>query len=109
MTYASLAYRTDGRIARITLDRPERLNAIDDHMPREIRLAVDEANADPAIHVIVVEGAGRAFCAGYDLKRYAERVDAGAQVSGRMPWDPMADYRLMRRNTDSASVCRPHR
>ena len=100
MTYASIAYRTDGRIARITLDRPERLNAIDDHMPREIRLAVDEANADPAVHVIVVEGAGRAFCAGYDLKRYAERVDAGAQVSGRMPWDPMADYRLMRRNTD---------
>ena len=100
MTYASIAYRTDGRIARITLDRPERLNAIDDHMPREIRLAVDEANADPAVHVIVVEGAGRAFCAGYDLKRYAERADADAQASGRMPWDPMADYRMMRRNTD---------
>jgi enoyl-CoA hydratase/carnithine racemase len=100
MTYASIAYRTDGRIARITLDRPERLNAIDDHMPREIRLAVDEANADPAVHVIVVEGAGRAFCAGYDLKRYAERADTDAQASGRMPWDPMADYRLMRRNTD---------
>ena len=100
MTYVSIAYRTDGRIARITLDRPERLNAIDGHMPHEIRLAVDEANADPAVHVIVVEGAGRAFCAGYDLKRYAERVDEHAQASGRMPWDPMADYRMMRRNTD---------
>jgi enoyl-CoA hydratase/carnithine racemase len=100
MTYASIAYRTDGRIARITLDRPERLNAIDDQMPREIRLAVDEANADPTVHVIVVDGAGRAFCAGYDLKRYAERADADAHTSDRMPWDPMADYRLMRRNTD---------
>jgi enoyl-CoA hydratase len=100
MTYASIAYRTDGRIARITLDRPERLNAIDDDMPREIRLAVDEANADPAVHVIVVEGAGRAFCAGYDLKRYAEVAGGGARASARMPWDPMADYRMMRRNTD---------
>jgi enoyl-CoA hydratase/carnithine racemase len=100
MTYASIAYRTDGRIARITLDRPERLNAIDDDMPREIRLAVDEANADPAVHVIVVEGSGRAFCAGYDLKRYAEGADGGALASARMPWDPMADYRMMRRNTD---------
>ena len=100
MTYASIAYRTDGRIARITLDRPERLNAIDDDMPREIRLAVDEANADPAVHVIVVEGSGRAFCAGYDLKRYAEGADGGARASARMPWDPMADYRMMRRNTD---------
>ena len=110
MSDASIDYRTEGRIARITLDRPDRLNAIDDDMPRQIRVAVDEANADPAVHVIVVAGAGRSFCAGYDLKRYAERTDVerrepsdGRQPSGGradMLWDPMADYRLMRRNTD---------
>jgi enoyl-CoA hydratase len=107
MTYASIEYRTDGRIARITLNRPDRLNAIDDDMPTEIRLAVEEANADPAVHVIVVAGAGRSFCAGYDLKRYAERSDVdrphgegGAAPPADLLWDPMADYRLMRRNTD---------
>jgi enoyl-CoA hydratase len=99
--YTSIAYRTDGRIARITLDRPDRLNAIDDDMPGEIRRAVEEANADPAVHVIVVDGSGRAFCAGYDLKRYAERGDDDRAMRGpRLPWDPMADYRFMRRNTD---------
>src|SRR5687768_12230083 len=102
--FTSITYRRDGRIARITLNRPDRLNAIDDGMPGEIRRAVEEANADPAVHVVVVDGAGRAFCAGYDLKRYAERSDddrGGARAaSPRSPWDPMADYRFMRRNTD---------
>jgi enoyl-CoA hydratase len=106
VTYGSIDYRTDGRIARITLNRPERLNAIDDDMPEEIRRAVDEANADAGVHVIVVAGAGRSFCAGYDLKRYAELSDAGLPRAGASgpgeegPWDPMADYRFMRRNTD---------
>jgi enoyl-CoA hydratase len=100
MSYASIDYRTDGRIARLTLDRPDRLNAIDERMPGEIRQAVEEANADPTVHVIVVSGAGRAFCAGYDLKRYAERSDAMPAPADGMPWDPMADYRFMRRNTD---------
>jgi enoyl-CoA hydratase len=103
--YNSIAYSVDGRIAHITLNRPDRLNAIDEEMPSEIRDAVEEANADASVHVIVVDGAGRAFCAGYDLKRFAERTDDGRfdgrPVAGpRMPWDPMTDYRFMRRNTD---------
>ncbi|HZV92604.1 MAG TPA: enoyl-CoA hydratase/isomerase family protein, partial [Caldimonas sp.] len=53
------------RIARLRLNRPERLNAIDPRMPAEIRAAVDWANADDEVHVVVVEGEGRAFCAGY--------------------------------------------
>jgi enoyl-CoA hydratase len=70
-------------------------------MPGEIRRAVEEANADPDVHVIVVDGSGRAFCAGYDLKRYAERADDDRRAPRpRTPWDPMADYRVMRRNTD---------
>ena len=55
------------RIARLLLNRPERLNAINEEMPREIRAAVDWANADDEVHVIVVEGAGKGFCGGYDL------------------------------------------
>src|SRR4051794_33643063 len=98
MPYTSLIYATDGRVARITLNRPERLNAIDDAMPAEIRRAVEEANADDAVHVIVLEGAGRAFCSGYDLHLYAEGASAGIQE--QMPWDAMADYRRMKRNTD---------
>ncbi|MCI0636624.1 MAG: enoyl-CoA hydratase/isomerase family protein, partial [Actinobacteria bacterium] len=86
MTYSSLLYATEGRIARITLNRPERLNAIDDAMPGEIRRAVEEANADDGIHVVVLQGAGRAFCSGYDLKEYAEGRSAGIQEE--MPWDP---------------------
>ncbi len=96
--YHSIRYRTDGRLARITLDRPERRNAIDDHMPGELRRAVEAANADDAIHVIVLDGAGEAFCAGYDLKHYAEGESQGVQAD--MPWDPMADFRMMKRNTD---------
>src|SRR3990170_3418664 len=98
MTYSSLLYATEGRIARITLNRPERLNAIDGTMPGEIRHAVEEANADDRVHVIVLEGAGRAFCSGYDLELYAEGKSSGIQEE--MPWDPMRDYRIMKRNTD---------
>ena len=72
MTYTTLKYDRQDRIARITLNRPARLNAIDDKMPREIRRAVEAANADDRVHVIVLAGAGKAFCAGYDLKKYAE-------------------------------------
>jgi len=97
MGYTSVDYRTEGRIAYLTLNRPERLNAIDAHMPGDIRAAVEEANADKAVHVIVVQGAGRAFCAGYDLKDYAE---GGEGVQAHGPWDPMADYRMMRGWTD---------
>ena len=98
MPYSTLTYATEGRIARITLDRPERLNAINDEMPGEIRRAVQEANADDSVHVIVLAGAGRAFCAGFDLKDYAEGASHGVQQD--MPWDPMADYRWMKGATD---------
>ena len=97
MTYSTLTYGKDERIARITLNRPERLNAINDAMPGEIRRAVEEANADDDVHVIVLQGAGRAFCAGYDLKAYAEGATPLIQD---MPWDPMQDYRIMKRFTD---------
>ena len=99
MKFETLLYKRDGRIARITLNRPTRLNAINREMPREIRLAVEAANADDRVHVIVLAGAGRAFCAGYDLKIFAETKRANDLIQD-MPWDPMQDYRIMKGYTD---------
>ncbi|GIU91675.1 MAG: enoyl-CoA hydratase [Acidimicrobiia bacterium] len=87
-----------GRVATIVLDRPERLNAIDERMPGEIAEAVEAVEADDEIHVVVVTGAGRAFCAGYDLEEFAERPDA--PYSQAMPWDPTVDFKMMWRNTE---------
>jgi enoyl-CoA hydratase len=70
-------------------------------MPQEIRLAVEKANADDDIHVIILQGAGRAFCSGYDLKEYAETQDKERPCCQKMPWDPMQDYRQMKANTDN--------
>jgi enoyl-CoA hydratase len=92
-------YEKDGRIGRITLNRPEVLNAIDGDLPRELADAVAQANGDPGVHVIVLSGAGRAFCAGYDLTYYAQAAGTNEGVQ-EMPWDPMKDYAFMMRNTE---------
>lgn len=98
--------RTEPRIARLRLNRPERLNAIGDSTPADIRHAVEWAEAEDEVHVIIIEGEGRAFCAGYDLNQYAEGVDPGDTSTDhpcrqeKTPWDPMLDYALMKRNTE---------
>jgi enoyl-CoA hydratase len=108
MTYTTLTYETADRVATITLNRPERLNAINDEMPGEIRSAVEEANRDDDVHVIVLTGAGRAFCSGYDLKEYAESDTS--PYTQEMPWDPMIDFDLMYRNTqDFMSLWRSYK
>lgn len=99
MSESSVLYSVEGRVATLTLNRPERLNAIDDRMPADIEAAVARANADDAVHVIVLTGAGRGFCSGYDLKFFAENP-RGVYGSQEMPWDPMLDYALMKRNTE---------
>jgi enoyl-CoA hydratase len=66
-TFETLLYKTDGAVATITLNRPERLNTIVAPMPDEVEAAIGLAERDPAIKVIVLRGAGRAFCAGYDF------------------------------------------
>jgi enoyl-CoA hydratase len=105
---ARVLYERDGRIARITLNRPEVLNAIDGALPSELEAAVAEANRDPAVHVIVLAGAGRAFCAGYDLSLYAEARDPNAWTQ-EQPWDPMGDFAAMMRNTEAfMSLFRSH-
>jgi len=113
--FQTLRYETRDRKAYITLSRPERLNAIDDRMPREIRAAVERADADPDVHVIILAGDGAAFCSGYDLKKYAEGGDNEWNQSGT--WDAMRDYRGMSRNTEdffslfralTPSICKIH-
>lgn len=95
---SKVLYERDGRVGRITLNRPEALNAIDDEVPALLESAVKEAEADPGVHVIILGGAGRAFCAGYDLTYYAEGNGSG-DVTQPMPWDPMKDYAFMWANT----------
>ena len=95
----TVLYEKKGRIAYLTLNRPKRFNAIDSEMPAAIEKAVHKANDDADVHVIILQGAGAAFCSGYDLKEYAEkpRPVVGSQ---NMPWDPTIDYKMMKRNTE---------
>jgi enoyl-CoA hydratase len=72
MDLATLTYETGDRVARITLNRPERGNGIVPRMPAELSACVERANLDPAVHVIALTGAGSGFCGGYDLVASAE-------------------------------------
>jgi enoyl-CoA hydratase len=117
----TLTYEAQGRIARITLDRPERGNGITLVMPRELAACVERANLDPAIHVIALAGNGSGFCGGYDLVASAERrgapggeaeeapsdmpkgspLDPMIQMRNHDPdgtWDPVVDFQMMSRN-----------
>jgi len=107
-TFKSVQYYTseDGKVAYITLNRPDQHNAIDQHMPLEIRGAVRIANADPHVHCIVLKGKGRGFCGGYDLKIYAESAQRG-QTEGSQDlsrgYEPFQDYLLMKECTNCYS------
>ena len=68
----TVLYEKDGLIGRVTLNRPEKLNAINDDMPRDLEEAITLANDDPDISVIILSGNGKAFCSGYDLSEYAQ-------------------------------------
>lgn len=89
MSYESLTYHADGPIATVTLNRPDRLNTIVPPMPREFEDAIDEAVGDQSIRVIVLRGAGRAFCAGYDFGGGFHHWDQGISTDGQ--WDPGKD------------------
>lgn len=97
---APVLYQRDGRIGRITLNRPEALNAIDGEMPAALADAVAQADSDRRVHVMVLAGAGRSFCSGYDLAYYASGP-GGEQATQPMPWDPIQDYQFMWANTQA--------
>ena len=94
----TVLYEKKGRVAYIILNRPDRLNAINDEMPPEIERAVQRADSDPNVHVMILEGAGKAFCSGYDLSEYGEQNSTSSVIQD-MPWDPIQDYQFMWRNT----------
>ncbi len=130
----TMTYERDGRIARITLDRPERGNGITAAMPRELAACVERANLDPEVHVIALAGNGTGFCGGYDLVESAEGM--GLQEDDSVPsgspidpfvmaknhdpngqWDPVTDYQMMSRNvrgfmslfhSEKPTVCKVH-
>ena len=62
----------DGSVSVLTLNRPERLNAVSPHLYRELEEALARVESDPAVRAVVITGAGRAFCVGADLKSHAE-------------------------------------
>jgi enoyl-CoA hydratase len=90
MSYDTLLYATDGPIATITLNRPERLNTIVPPMPDEFESAVREATLDATVKVIVLRGAGRAFCAGYDFSGGFHHWDEMLTTDGQ--WDAGKDF-----------------
>ena len=100
MDFGTVLYESSGRVATITLSRPERFNAINETMPEEIASAFDYASKDDSVHVVVLTGAGRGFCGGYDLKEFAENTGDNPGVQ-EMPWDPMIDYNFMSRCTQN--------
>ncbi len=132
---ATMTYERTGRIARITLNRPERGNGITMDMPRELTACVERANLDPEVHVIALSGNGTGFCGGYDLVDSAQNMamenaqsvhlkgtplDPLIQMKNHIPnsnWDPMIDYAMMTRNvkgfmslfhSDKPVVCKVH-
>jgi len=111
----TLTYEVDGRVARITLNRPERGNGITPRMPVELADCVERANLDPAVHAIALAGEGSGFCGGYDLVASAQGdmselgteaapgspLDAATIAANHAPetnWDPVVDYQFMSRN-----------
>lgn len=133
---STMTYETTGRVARITLDRPERGNGITFEMPRELAACVERANLDPSVHVIALSGNGKGFCGGYDLVASAESnmtapagdsswpdgspMDPAVVARNHAPmsnWDPTVDYAMMSRNvrgfmslfhSDKPVVCKVH-
>jgi enoyl-CoA hydratase len=92
MAYETLLYDTDAAIATITLNRPERLNTIVPPMPDELQDAVHQALADSHVKVIVLRGAGRSFCAGFDFGGGFHHWDDALTTDGA--WDPGKDFAL---------------
>jgi enoyl-CoA hydratase len=88
--FRTILYATDGPVATITLNRPEHLNTIVPPMPDEVQAAVGLAVNDAGVKVIVVRGAGRAFCAGYDFSAGFNQWAGEITTDGK--WDPGKDF-----------------
>ncbi len=90
MDFETILYAVDGPVATITLNRPEQLNTIVPPLPDEVEAAVALAVADRAVRVIVLRGAGRSFCAGYDFGGGFKAWDEQITTDGE--WDAGRDF-----------------
>ena len=88
--FETLLYKTETPVATITLNRPDELNTIVPPMPDEVEAAVALAERDPAVKVIVLRGAGRAFCGGYNFGDGFEHWGESMNTDGK--WDPGKDF-----------------
>ena len=88
----TVLYEAAERVATLTLNRPERLNAITPALIADLRAGLERAWADHDVRAIRLRGAGRGFCAGYDIGWGAEMME---EAEGDRPWDPIADYQMM--------------
>lgn len=91
MAYQCLLYDVKDRIATLTLNRPERLNALGDTLREDLLDAVKRAAADPDVGVLVITGAGRGFCSGGDVKSMSERNEAGQVAAASERFAPLRD------------------
>jgi enoyl-CoA hydratase/carnithine racemase len=94
----TVLYEAGEGVATLTLNRPDRLNTITPELIGDLRAALGQAWDDPAIHAIRLRGAGRSFCAGYDIGWGAESM---TEIDTAGPWDPIADYENMSRFVDA--------
>lgn len=92
-SYQTILYSVEGPVATITLNRPEVLNTIVPPMPDEVDDAVAEATGNASVKVIVLRGAGRAFCGGYDFGGGFSHWDELIATDGA--WDPGKDFAVM--------------
>ena len=95
MTYKCLLYDVKDRIATLTLNRPERLNALGDTLREDFYDAITKAADDPDVGVMVVTGAGRGFCSGGDVKSMNERVQTGATAPVMEKFAPIRDRAIL--------------
>lgn len=83
MGYETIIYRKESGIGMVTLNRPERLNAINAKLNAELESVLDELAEDDEVRVVIITGAGRGFCAGADIKEMAEGSGQGTAQRGR--------------------------
>ena len=93
----TVLYEAADGVATLTLNRPDRLNTIGPELIDDLRANLERAWTDAEVRVIRLRGAGRAFCAGYDIQWGSEVMDAESD----RPWDPIVDYQFMSRYVDT--------
>jgi enoyl-CoA hydratase len=115
---SDVLYEVTGRVARLTLNRPQRGNGLTRSLLVELETAVERADLDAQIHVLLLSGSGTGFCGGYDLVESAEGAATQVQDAAHpgspldpkviaanhnpaQPWDAMVDYAMMSRNVSA--------